>query len=224
MSTEPGQLQITRERLARALEQLERMPRIEVASAMERLDTVRAVGFARALVNAAGHVRADFDTERYDAWLTQAAAAPASAQLVNGPDLYGMQVAAGDIELFGLKCDGLDIQRCYFDEHRLEQASFEGATLRHCSFRRALLRGSVWRRSIVEQTAFVGSDLKGAILDGALFVDCDLSGAVLDAVTPAGDTLVRFVRCDLRGASWLERTVDGIEFSDCQKGTVDREQ
>lgn len=116
--------------------------------------------------------------------------------------------SAYDASFVGCHFEGLDGYVFKLRATRFERCDFAGANLMR----------SVWTRCAISNSAFSGADLRNARLDEAVFTDCDLRDADLSVPEPGVNTArgARFVRCDLRGAKWDGRDLDGVEFADCQ--------
>jgi uncharacterized protein YjbI with pentapeptide repeats len=101
----------------------------------------------------------------------------------------------------------------------LRSALLSGAVLEGCNLEAALLGGTTWASASVTRTSFRDAVFADARLDDARFVDCDFRDADfsdLDVRARGTTARCRFEQCDLRGSIWLERSVAGACFVDCQ--------
>ncbi|HEY4177713.1 MAG TPA: pentapeptide repeat-containing protein [Kofleriaceae bacterium] len=116
--------------------------------------------------------------------------------------------SAYEASFVGCHFEGLDAFLFKLRATRFERCDFTGANLMR----------SVWTQCAITTSAFTGVDLRNARLDEAVFTDCDLRDADLSVPEPGVNTArgARFVRCDLRGAKWDGRDLDGVEFVDCR--------
>lgn len=112
------------------------------------------------------------------------------------------------------------IERTAFDHASLQLAHFDNARIRDCSFTGSDMQRARFLGATFDRVSFGESRLIDAVLDDARFVDCDLRDADLSRREEGGNlartTRTRFERCDLRGANFTGRRLDGTVFDRCQ--------
>ncbi len=121
---------------------------------------------------------------------------------------------------------GVDWRRCSFDRYDLSRIDLTGARLDNASFNRATLAGTNFTRLEGGRVRFQGADLEGAVfadaqlrsadftqanLKGASFRNADLVGSRMVSANLRGADLtgaklrdVDFFRADLSGTIWID--------------------
>lgn len=134
----------------------------------------------------------------------------------------------GSAFLVGLDATRARLDNCSFEDATLYGCDFTGAALSIAKFTGASVDGGNWdrahlERAVLRDTQLHGVSMRGAalidaILDRAIFVECDLRDADLSlrrdriSGTTSG---TRFERCDLRGSRWTDRDRREMVAIDC---------
>ena len=164
------------------------------------------------LLQQASVIQPPEDAPRLQRWELARFGTPAS---YDGPHLF--EVDARGRSLDDAEFVGLHIQGAHFMAS-LERARVEDTLIDDCDFMYANLRSTIWRRGYVKHAFFRESCLAEAVLEQTTFVGCDLRRVDLSTTDDDGRRTgeLRFVRCDLRGADLTGRCLARVTAYDCR--------
>jgi uncharacterized protein YjbI with pentapeptide repeats len=117
--------------------------------------------------------------------------------------------------------DSVIFERCKFSGAGMVLTDCNDATFTGGDFQRINADRGMWIRSKLRGVDFREARFGDCVLDAAVLEDCDLRDADLSRVTAGLKRLcstmnATFRRCDLRGANFAGRRLDGTRFLDCK--------